>query len=111
MEKILVIGLALTSLLGTGVVGTMMTGNNIGMMGMMQGYHLGIGSEGCSMMNDTNISNIHEECVDHMNEHCRNTTSGDCKEIHETRQDNMHDCCGQERTENTGVQHGCPMMH
>ena len=49
MERILLIGIVLSSLLGAGAVGTMMTDYDIGMWSSNQGI-IGIG--GCPMMNE-----------------------------------------------------------
>jgi hypothetical protein len=81
-------------------------------MGMMQRNYGQIrGTWQCPMINDTNISDIYQECKDHMNGYYENNTSSNSNAMPQICQDNMREYLGQERTEENGIQHGCPMMH
>ena len=103
MEKILFIGLVLVSLLGAGAVGTMMTGQNIG---MMQSNYRGMRSWGCPMLND-------REWDERMQDYCRGLTFEECGEMHEECEEYMHKYCEHDDTtirDSRGRWHGCPMM-
>lgn len=101
LEKILLIGLLITSLIGAGVVGTMAMGDNIGMMRMGGGMRNSRGG-GCPMMNGEGRNYMHDECREHMEEHCGNMSWEECEEMHEECEEHMHEYCEHEdeRVEN-----------
>ena len=109
MEKILLIGFVLISLLGAGVVGTMMNGHD---MGMMQENHSGMGPRGYPMMDDQELHSMHEECEEHMDEHRGDMTYEECEEMHEECEENMHKYCEHDDAivDSKRSWHGCPMM-
>ena len=94
MGNILLIGVALSSLLGAGAVGTMMTDYDIGMWSSNQKI---IGTGGCPMMNDV--------------EHCAGFTYEECGEMHEECEEHNHRYCEHDDffEEDKRGWGGCPM--
>ena len=89
MNQILLIGLLLSSVVGAGAIGsTMMSEAD---WGMMRGG-------GCAMMDE----DIHEECEEHMEEHCGDMSYEECEEMHEECEEHMDEHDDHE-------EHGCPM--
>ena len=91
MNQILLVGLLLSSVVGAGALGAtvMMSDADWGMMG----------GGGCAMMDE----DMHEECEEHMEEHCGDMTSEECEEMHEECEEYMGDHDDHE-------EHGCGMM-
>jgi hypothetical protein len=96
MVKILLIGFVLSSLLGAGAIGTMMTDHDMRMGQRNQGI---IGPRGCPMMNDE--------------EHCEGWAYEECEEMYEECKEHMHKYCEHNDAIGEGKRswHGCPMMH
>lgn len=113
MEKIFLIGLVLSSIVGVGTAGTMMADQDMGMMDgngmrMMNDYG---SADGYPMMDE----DMHEECEEHMEEHCGNMTDEECEEMHEECEEHMHEYYEQEGQEvetivDEEARYGCPMI-
>jgi hypothetical protein len=90
MNQILLVGMLLTSVVGAGAVGTtmMMSGVDWDMMG----------GGGCPMRGGYEM---HEECEEHMEEHCGDMSHEECDEMHEE--------CEEYMDEYDDEEHGCDM--
>lgn len=102
MEKLPLIGLIIISVIGLAVFGSLAMGEDIGTIGwgggngMMGGGNRMMGGGGCSVMNDndSNFMNyMHEECEEHMEEHCGDMSWEECEEMHEECEEHMPDYC------------------
>ena len=115
MRDIWTVLLILVLLAGTGTAGTMMVGDDWGMMGrdgmgMMNG---GTGSDGCPMMEGDEMHDWHEECEQIMEEECDGFDSENCQEMYEECEEHMeHDHPDEVEGEVTEERrYGCPMMN
>ncbi len=84
MVKILLIGLILTSLIGGGVVGISMMGDDYGMMqdGYMHDNHHRHGE-----------GHMNEECEEYMDEHCEYENYEDCEAYSEECEEHFEEDC------------------
>ena len=98
MNQILLIGLLLSSVVGAGALGaTVMSEADWEMMS--GGYGGMMGGGGCAMMDE----DMHEECEEHMEDHCGDMSYEECEEMHEECEEYMDDHDDHE-------EHGCGMM-
>lgn len=91
MEKILFILLAIMGLVGIGVLGTVVIGQNVDVL--PENGRLWGGGGGCGMMDDDEWSSMHEECEEHMEDHCDEMDWEECEETHEECEEDLHEYC------------------
>lgn len=79
MVKFLLIGLILTTIVGSGVVGLTMMDNDFGMMGDHHHMHDG--------------GHMYDDCNEYMNEECEYEHYEDCNEFSEECEEHLDEYC------------------